>query len=208
MVISLKSQNDPKVKDAVYIIGLSDGSLFSIKTSYMSSIYRDNISAILNKDLSLEEEEDVRFAGCCFNAEQSALHLIARAEQSSVNLSFKLEKRGHKKSCVKRVIERLIEEKILSDTRYAEIWLQNRLSRKIESPRSLVAGLCAKGMSRKDADRVLKSLLSFDEELKLVKKYVEKNSFSIKDEKNMVKAKLKFEGFSTESIEALLEEDL
>jgi regulatory protein len=210
-IISLKVQGYPEAEDAVYTIELSDGSLFSLKTSYVS-VYKGSFSLLLNEDLSVEEIEDFRFAGACYEAEKYALSLIARAEQSSLNLSFKMERREHSKSCVKKVIEELNSKEILSDFRYTEMWLKSRLSHssKGESPKSLTASLCNRGIERATVSKVLKSLLDFQEEQKLLEKYLTKKGLSAdlpQNEKSVLKAKLKQEGFSVTAIQSLWEED-
>ncbi|MDR2484198.1 MAG: recombination regulator RecX [Treponema sp.] len=201
-VISLQLQTDPEVEVAVYKIGLSDGSLFSIKTSYLSSIYQDKIQGVCNKVLPVEEEEAFRFAGACFQAEQTALRLITRAEQTSFGLSAKLERRGHSPSSVRAVISHLTERKMINDRRYAELWLQSRLSRKAESPRRLITALCSRGIDRTVAAETLTSVLHFEGESGLLKKYMEKNHLSIE---NTLKSKLKYEGFSAAVIESFRE---
>lgn len=202
-VISLQLQTDPEVAAAVYKIGLSDGSLFSIKTSYLSSINQDNIHGVCNKVLSVEEEEAFRFAGACFQAEQAALRLITQAEQTGLGLSAKLKRRGHSPTCVRAVISHLTERNMINDRRYAELWLQSRLSRKAESPRRLITALCNRGIDRTIAAEVLTSVLHFERESGLLKKYMEKNHLSIE---NTLKSKLKYEGFSAAAIESFREE--
>ena len=208
MVLSIKTQSNPKDENAICTIELSDGSVFFIKPCYLSSQFRDDISEILNKEISFEEEEDIRFAAYCFQAEEAALRLIARAEQTSLGLSLKLQQRSHNKSCVKKVIDRLLEKEILSDSRYARAWLESRLIKRGETPRSLLAGLYNKGIDRKNAVSILKSLLPFEEELNLLEKYIEKNKLSVKDEKSSMKSKLQYEGFSADAIQEVLEGDL
>jgi regulatory protein len=208
-VISVKQQTDPEGRALVYRIELSDGSVCSIKTSYLSPVYQEGMESILNKELSLEEEEAFHFAAACFQAEQAALNLISRAEQTSAGLSHKLAIRGHSLSCVRAVISYLAEQEILSDARYARLWLQARLAQRGESPRYLITALCNRRINRRLAEKVLTSILHFEDELMLLKKYLQKNR--LKDENaltDVLKAKLKYEGFSSAVIQSVWEEGL
>jgi len=186
-----------------YKIGLSDGSVFVIKTSYLSSIYQDMAVITRNRVLSNEEEEAFRFAGACFEAEQSALRLTARAEQTGFGLTAKLKRRGHCSEAVQAVVSRLKSLEILSDSRYARLWLWSRLSRKEESPRRLITALCSRGIDRSVAGEALKTVLTFERELNVLKRYMKKNHFSIS---NIKKSTLQYEGFSAEVIQSLWED--
>lgn len=212
-VVSVKPQSDPEGGVLVYKIELSDGSLCSIKTSYLPPGSQEGVESLLHKELSIEEEEAFRFAGACFEAEQAALRLIARAEQTSAGLSHKLERRGHSSSCVRSVVSHLTEREILSDARYARLWLQARLAWKGDSPRYLMTALCNRGINRRLAEAALKSILPFEEELVLLKKYLQKNH--LEDERvspgllksDALKAALKHEGFSRAAIQSVWEEE-
>lgn len=218
-VVSVKSQTDPEVGASVYKIELSDGSLFSIKTSYLSPASQGELFSMLNKALSVEEEQDFRFAAACFQAEQAALRLLARAEQTSLGLSNKLARRGHSAPCVQAVVSHLTELEILSDARYARLWLQARLARRGESPRYLIMALGNRGIDRNIAVAALKSVLNFEGESLLLKKYLQKNRLKSGNALNdqtifdkttdALRSKLKYEGFSSAVIQSLWEaEDL
>ncbi|MDR0721494.1 MAG: RecX family transcriptional regulator [Treponema sp.] len=202
-VVSVRSSGDPKAE--VYRIELSDGSLFSIKLVYVPSEYYPQALCVVDKVLSSQEEEALRFAASCVRAEGQALRLVARAEQSSLGLSRKLKQRGHAAPCVQRVVSRLIEQAIISDYRYAQMWLRGRLARRLESPRYLLTALCSRGIDRDMAQKALTGVLDFDTEVAMLNQYLEKKHPIRNGSSTNLRQKLKYEGFSSSVID-LLEE--
>lgn len=194
---------EPEAGGSAYTISLSDGSVCSLKTVFLPPAYRDRILEALHTELPEEAVEAIRFAGVCFDAEVVALRLAARAEQTRLGLTAKLERRGYNAAAVRAVVSRLSELGILSDRRYAELWLQDRLARKAETPRRLSAALYGRGIDRKAVAEALKAALDFETELGLAKAYREKIPPG-----TALKRLLKQEGFSSGVIQAVLEESV
>ncbi|MDR1301798.1 MAG: RecX family transcriptional regulator [Treponema sp.] len=204
-VVSVKLSENLKAVGAVYRIELSDGSLFSIKSIYVPSDYYPEVLCVADKILSSQEEEALRFAASCLRVEQQALGLVARAEQSSRGLSRKLAQRGHTASCVHRVVSHLIEQDMVNDHRYAQLWLQARIARRLESPRYLITALRCRGIERDIAQEALNAVLDFDTELALLNRYLARNHLGIDGSGTTIRQKLKYEGFSPQVLEALEE---
>jgi regulatory protein len=154
------------------------------------------------------EETALLQTSACLRAEKAALRLIARAEQCSAGLTRKLEKRGHETACVKTVISRLIELKLLDDSRFVRLWLGSRLHF-ARSPRQLLFALCRRGIERDDAETGLKTALDEETEFTLLtrfaKKYPRKFYITEKNTVRSLKYLLKNEGFSLAVIEQFLE---
>jgi regulatory protein len=159
-------------------IELSDGSLFSFKICYLSSSLFDDVFYAPGRELSPGEEEGFRFASSCLRGEKTALRLISRAEQTNAGLRRKLEKAGHSPLCVRAVLARLGELGIVDDSRYARLWLQSRLAYKSEGPRRLLAALRRRGISRREAEETLRSVLSPAAERALLEKFLKKKRLS------------------------------
>jgi len=212
-IVSLNSE-----ADGTFRIELSDGSLFSFKPCYFAPvIINENIytPGADGLEITAGEEEALRFASACLRAEIAALRLIARAEQTLFGISRKLEKRGHTPACVRAVTARLCETGLLDDFRFASYWLESRISRQASTPRRLVAGLCARGIDRDDAEAALKNSLT-DTELPLLERYVQKQRRlrKINDKENTdsaarrtLKYLLKSEGFSYSAIQLFFESE-
>ncbi|MDR2481272.1 MAG: RecX family transcriptional regulator [Spirochaetaceae bacterium] len=139
------------------------------------------------------------------DAEKTALRLIARAEQSKMNLLKKLRVRGFSSSIVKKAVQQLCETGMVDDARYAFLWTAARINRKIESPRSLIMLLRNRGIPPQTAAHAVRKALESAGEIEFLRKYLVK-------EKNvshnlLSKQKLLAEGFSTIAIETVIEED-
>jgi len=204
VIVSIRHESDESLRR----VELSDGSLFSFKPCYLPPVF--NIAEGI--EINEVEEGNLRFASACLRAEKAALRLIARAEQSILGLTRKLEKRGHDSACVRSVISQLCESALLDDRRYARLWLDNRISRQSTSPRRLLIALSARGIDRDDTAFALKEALDDEAEFLLLKRYAEKlqrkrkiNSDGDADGPSL-KYLLKSEGFSSLAIKRFLEE--
>jgi regulatory protein len=201
-VVSVKTGADPETVR----IELSSGSLFSFKTVYIPSFYQNESLYTPGRELSPDEEGAVFFAAACYRTERIALRLVARAEQSAFNLARKLERRGHSASSVRAVLSRLRELEIVSDKRYAELWIRSRLSRRAESPRFLTTALRGRGIDKEDLRSALKSVLNPENEWTLLQRYLLKNRLSLNETGASLKYLLKSEGFSGPVLDRYWEE--
>jgi regulatory protein len=202
-LVSLKSDTE---NSAEFIrITLSDDSVFSFKTCYLSQIVSDLFLWGMGREISPAEEEDLRFAAACYRAERAALRLITRAEQTQTGLSRKLEHRGHDQASVAAVVSRLVSLGLINDERYAGLWIRSRLARrsgKVPTPRKLSAALRNRGIDSFTAGKVLKNILDTETELALLGRYMEqassgtKNSLQTLSSGFSLRGILKFEGFS------------
>jgi regulatory protein len=138
-------------------------------------------------------------------AENAAFRLAARAEQSSAGLLAKLRARGYTKDAASGALEKLTEQNIVNDERYARMWVESRLRvrmrRKAESPRLLRERLKAKGISQETAVSAIEAALDGETELSLLQTYLEQSAPAPRPSKDS----LRREGFSLESIEELQE---
>jgi regulatory protein len=151
-------------------------------------------------------------------AEETALKLIARSEQSCLTLSRKLEKQGHKAICVQHVLSRLQELKLIDDKRFVKLWLESRLSRGTDSPRRLFSCLNRRGINKNYIKDGINAVLNMELELLLLQRFVMKirkqKSNKIFDKScklnftRSLKFFLKGEGFSSQAIEIFLESEL
>ena len=190
---------ETKAGQLIIRIGLSDGVLFSLSASYLPPSFREGDYFFPGKEISAEEGEALRFAADCYRAEQAALRLVARAEQTCAGLRHKLEQRGHRADHAKAAVSYLTELGILDDRRFAERWIRSRLYRGSDSPLRLVDGLCRRGIDRSVAGEARKTALDFDLETELLEKFIAKK-YPPRDcggrENRFLKALLKREGFS------------
>ena len=154
------------------------------------------------------EDEALSFVAACKRAEKAALRLIARAEQNSSGISVKLERRGHDPVVVKAVVSGLLDQNLLNDEKYAELWLRSRLStskKNVPSPRWLNISLGKRGIDRNSSQNALEKMLDSETEYALLLKFIEKNRLSEKKLPGSLRSQLKFEGFSPQTIEKYFE---
>ncbi len=201
-VISLKTGTDPDILR----IGLSDGSLFSLRLSYLPHFYQNACFYSVDQSITNEHADDLRNAAGCYRCERAALQLVARAEQSSFGIRQKLEKRGHPSGYIKKVLTRLIDLEIIDDARYAKRWLSSRINQLNGTPLRFLSGLCGRGINRDTASLALKSVLTPDIEYELIQAYIRKKRL-LQDDLYQFKRALQTEGFSKASIHRLLEEE-
>lgn len=205
-VVSVKTAG-PEAGPLISRIGLSDGSLFSFNHSYLPPFWQGGPFFSSGQDLSGDEVEAIRFAAACFRTERAALRLVARAEQTRAGLARKLEHRGHTPSCIRAVISHLAELEIVSDQRYAGLWLQSRIVRGANSPLQLLNALSNRGIDRDIARIALKSVLDFEHELALLERYLTKRRLSGAGKDGFLKGRLKSEGFSPSVLQWFWEEN-
>ncbi len=185
---------------------MSDGSLFSLKTVYLTEDFVSQAAdTTLPVSISEDVEAELRFACVCLRAERAALSLVANAEQTIAGLERKLRERGHGEDYVRAVVEYMSDIGAVSDERYAELWLRSRLSMKADSPHKLLAALRAKGIDRATAKNALDAALDFDTELALLKKYAAKNRLESMSQRER-RQKLRFEGFSADAVSTFEDE--
>ena len=188
--------------------GLSDGSTLLFSVFYLPDGKENPAISETGRELSSAEEEALRFASVCCRAERIALRLISRAEQCSLGLTVKLQRRGLDSAAVNAVISRLFEEKLLDDLRYAELWLRSKLrSRKAPGPRRLSASLAKKGIARDSLGKALGNALDPETEYELLLRFLENGKLPGEKKGISRRAYLKFEGFSSAVIERYFDEN-
>ena len=138
--------------------------------------------------------------------EKIALRLIARAEQYSRGLLNKLLVRGVEISIARDIINSLLERNLLNDQRYAELWIKSRLAGR-RSPRQLINKLRNKGLDKSTSESAMVLCLDADSEYTLLCDFIEKNPESRDLEENYLKPRLKYEGFSLDSIDRYFTEN-
>lgn len=202
-VQSVKTGADPEVLK----VGLSDGSLFFIRTNYLDPPIPLDRSAALPWELTEEENQGILFAGECFRAERAALRLIARAEQSSFSLARKLEQRGYAETAVRMVLKRLEVLRLVDDQRFAELWIEDRLPRRAEGPGKLSALLQARGINRQIAEAAVRRMVTETVELDLIRRFIQKNGMDSQNGDFKFRQTLLKTGFSHSAIRRVLERE-
>lgn len=128
----------------------AEGSLFVFRTTYLepASFYCGHAQPTSLEPGAELDEALLSVLIDVMTAEHRAVYLLARAEQFRKGLERKLLSKKLPSNAVGLALDRLESEGLLSDFRYAEAWIRQRVRRHPEGPRSVSAALASKGVSR------------------------------------------------------------
>jgi regulatory protein len=126
---------------------------------------------------------------------------VWRAEQNSISLSQKLSRKGFAAAVIEAVITDLTEQGLVNDERYADLYARSRIRHKAEGPRALRASLLRRHVTKQLASESLSRALDPETELELLNRYIKKKIGQIDHIDARLRSRLKFEGFSGETIE-------
>jgi len=197
-----------------------DGAALTIGTPYLKpeSALQGGESAFLYAGARIGPEQypALEYAAECWKAEKAALALIARAEQCFRALSRKLERKKYNPAVVQAVLDRLSGLNLVSDRRFAELWLKARIRGGANGPRKLRMLLRARGIDRETAEAALGASLTEDAEAALLRRCLDKaekkgkqkgkNPGNSMNRKTAIRLFLKSEGFSAAAINQYIEQ--
>ena len=138
-------------------------------------------------------------------ARHSALRLLARREHSQYELRRKLKARGYGEGLVDELLTALVDERLLSDTRYAEAMVTHRASRGY-GPLRICMELRDRGVAERIVDKALQEAeVDWDERLRHTyeRKYGEMAVESFKTWASRAQF-LKNRGFSVDAIRRVI----
>ena len=138
-------------------------------------------------------------------ARHSALRLLARREHSQYELRRKLKARGYGEGLVDELLTALVDERLLSDTRYAEAMVTHRASRGY-GPLRICMELRDRGVAERIVDKALQEAeIDWDERLRHTyeRKYGEMAVESFKTWASRAQF-LKNRGFSVDAIRRVI----
>ncbi|MBN1519691.1 MAG: regulatory protein RecX [Spirochaetales bacterium] len=146
----------------VVVATAQGGSLFRFKPRYLSGS-QDGGEQASGGDAEpgpgSEYPEDALLAAVqATDAEEKALALLARAEQTRAGLARKLGAKRFPSEAVDAALDELEGAGLLSDRRFALSWARQRSRSRAEGPVSLRAGLAARGVGRADIQAALDEL--------------------------------------------------
>ena len=210
-------------------IGLEAGSFFLLRLPYLGEGPWDSFpggslaffEGLRDSGADLASipglEEVLSRAGAIYAAEKDALAALARREHSRAELVKKLGKKEHGSSMVRPALDRLEEEGLLSDERFAEYHVRSRLRSHPQGEAALRLSLRMKGVSKDIAKKeileerpaILEGLDGLARKLSSSEgEKIRKKGLSGKDAKFALKAalyrKLLSRGYSSSDIRSIL----
>ncbi len=155
----------------------------------------------VNGEYPDEVYNDLVQAGLAFAAERKALEYLNRSEHSRFSLSRKLTEKGHDSISISKACDYLESKNWLSDRRFAESWLRNRIITRAEGRSRLLGELTTRGVDRHIANEALDEFFAEKDETQILERAAEKLRRQGKDEESMTRSLLRL-GFSNRDIRA------
>lgn len=112
-----------------------------------------------NKELSAEELEKILSQDEYIRARATAIAYLTLRTVSKNQLSDYLRKKGFGKENIRRVIAELSEKNHISDERFAQLFVKDRMKLKPSGPLKLAAELRKRGVSAEIVNSTISSLL-------------------------------------------------
>lgn len=119
------------------------------------------------------------------HAWQYALFLLNLSMRTSGEVKEKMTRRGYDKKVINLVTNNLAEEKFLDDENYAEVFINSMKNYKSYGLFMMKKKMYEKKLPRELIDEKLDELVSEKEELKIAKRFLEKQVTDLKEIKKM-----------------------
>lgn len=184
-------------------VRLSDGSSFFVLRSFIETAELKPGTTVTDEDV-----EALRYQSQLREAYDKALDLLARAEHSEGRMRLKLRKRRYGETVVDSVIELLREKAYLDNRRFAEQWVEVRLSRHPEGKIALIAGLIRRGVDRATAERVVSEHIDERRECESLRRAGEKLEHRYKGDAAKLYRSLLRRGFLSAAVRYYIDKNL
>ena len=113
-------------------------------------------------------------------AKNIAINFISYRPRSSKEVAVHLIKKGFAHGIADKVVNHLLELKLIDDTKFAEIFIRDRIKRKLIGAGLLRQQLAVKGISNKIIDRVIDDYISPKEQQNTAVQLAKKKMLSLK----------------------------
>ena len=134
-----------------------DGSSF-----FISGKLAEQFNLFVGQELTEQEYSDLKLRIDFRKAKSKAVELLAIREHCTAELCTKLARREFPEKTINHVITSLTDSGLLSDRRYAEIWVRIRLRKNPEGRAMLSAGLARKGVAQNIIQEILDDCIDED----------------------------------------------
>ncbi len=175
---------------------------------YFTSLSRDLVLKLgITTDEELTEEQ-VDLLGLRANEEKArsyALRLLSYRPRSKNELLERLTKKGYPQEIIRKVVENLAKENLISDYEYAKSIVRHYLNFRLKGRHKIIYELKKRGISEEIINQVLKEI-NPEEELRALKTLLAKKLMSKTQEPSKLKARLMRSGFSLSLINKVLHE--
>ncbi len=129
-------------------------------------------------------------------ARETALRILTYREHSITELKRKLQRKGYNEEILQILLNRLEEVNLLNNTRFAQLWIENRKRKGTYGRKRIIQELKQKGISISIINKLLETEFDYETELELAIKQAQKKLNIIKKrEHNKLKQHSKLYNF-------------
>lgn len=182
---------------------------YSVLSEYSSPFFiskelLDKFSLKIDSQLTEEEFYSLKEKVLSFNCRKKALEYLSRREHTTKELKIKLSQKEFPPEIIDKQLEKLEDENLLNNKRFAQQLIYSRQLKNPEGPALLIQRLIAKGVSRTTAAETV--TIYFEDEQNL-KTSLDKAVQRAKRKKGSLEQELRKKGFSYTHIREYLESD-
>jgi regulatory protein len=138
-----------------------------------------------------------------------ALRALAMRTRSITEIIDRLRQKGFSEQVVSQVVDRLIDEQYLDDSRFADEWISSRSVNRYYGRRKLLSELRHKGVSSEIAETALAKNLPYEREKEIARSAARKRLKNLKgkgrDRKAVLYRYLMSKGFTSQSVWAAID---
>lgn len=186
--------------DRVTISLSHDETLLLSAEEYARLGLREGDTLAREKLLELKRIEEI------FRVRQKAVKLLEIRPLSAAGLKIRLRENLFSEEAIASVLGELAERGFLDDKKFAENWVTSRLKKKPVGRNMLLKGLLGKGVNRKEAERLLDSAYSIEDETAQCEKMLAKLLRQRTDDSRILLPALSRRGFSAAVIKRVYAE--
>lgn len=161
-------------------------------------------------EVSCAQKENLINKNEIFLIKASSLRMLERREHSVKELKDKLLKKGYSIDNVSSVLENLVELNLLSDERFAEVFVRGRIKYKRKSPKSIYFELLKRGVAKELIENELQQLdeeVILDNARELARKKLRSlNNRNSENKLDKLRTHLAYKAYSTRIINQIIEE--
>lgn len=180
---------------------LSDGSFF-----YIPAAWGTEKGWTEGRLVDGEEIKDLRFQSREARCRRKAAELLGRREQPRKRLGEKLESRGFPGETVRAVLDDLEDRGWLSDERFAQEWLRNRVRKGREGRLKLQALLVQRGVDSGLAERAVRETVTEEAEAAFLERAFEEAVRKYSGDRERIVRYLQRRGFRQSQVYRILDQ--
>ena len=145
-----------------------------------------------DKEITDEQYEHLIYENRIYFIKRSAFNFLGRRQHGEKELYLKLIKKGYEKKLVEEVLAELKEKELIDDEKFARLYIEENMARKMWGRKKAEAELYKKGINGQTVKKVLDEACEGEDVLEQAKSALNKKLKTVKfSEENKDKIKMK-----------------